>query len=253
MKKAASLFIVTALITCITTSYTGEGSPSVNYPANVLDLTNWKLNIPLDEDKDGKSDEIKQPKLGNYSITPWFQNNETNNGVVFRANCGGITTSGSGYPRSELREMINNGKSGASWSSDAGTHTMEIEQAITHLPTVKPHIVAGQIHDADDDVIVFRLEGKKLFIDHNGADGAVLTPNYELGTRFRVKFEVSGGQVKSYYNDALVETYAVHFSGAYFKAGAYVQSNCQGRKKVAGESCDAYGEVVIYKVTVKHQ
>jgi hypothetical protein len=253
MKKAASLFVVTGLITCITTSYTGDSLPSVNYPANVLDLTNWKLNIPLDEDKDGKSDEIKQPKLSNYSIAPWFQNNETNTGVLFRANCGGITTSGSGYPRSELREMINNGKRGASWSSDAGGHTMEIEQAITHLPTVKPHIVAGQIHDANDDVIVFRLEGKKLFIDHNGADGAVLTTNYELGTRFRVKFEVWGGQVKSYYNDALVETYPVHFSGAYFKAGAYVQSNCQGRKKVAGETCDAYGEVVIYKVAVTHQ
>ncbi|MCS3801230.1 polysaccharide lyase family 7 protein [Niastella sp. OAS944] len=247
MIKANSLFIVGGLIACM------AGKPATNYPANVLDLTNWKLNIPLDEDNDGRSDEIKQPKLNTYSITPWFQNNEANSGVVFRANCGGTTTSGSGYPRSELREMINNGKSNAGWSSDAGTHIMEIEQAITHLPTVKPHIVAGQIHDANDDVIVFRLEGRKLFIDHNGDDGAVLTNNYELGTKFKVKFEVSGNQVKSYYNDALVETYPVHFSGAYFKAGTYVQSSCQGKKKVPGELCDAYGEVVIYKVSVTHQ
>jgi hypothetical protein len=247
MIKATGLLIVGGLIACI------AGKPDANYPASVLDLTNWKLNIPLDEDNDGQSDEIKQPKLNTYSITPWFQNNENNTGVVFRANCGGTTTSGSGYPRSELREMINNGKNGASWSSDEGAHIMEIEQAITHLPKVKPHIVAGQIHDAHDDVIVFRLEGKKLFIDHNGDDGTVLTKNYEPGTKFKVKFEVSGGQVKSYYNDALVETYPVHFSGAYFKAGAYVQSNCQGKKKVAGESCDAYGEVVIYKVSVTHQ
>jgi hypothetical protein len=253
MRKRSSVFIVAGLIAFATTSYTGDNLRAVNYPATVLDLANWKLNIPLDEDKDGRSDEIKQPKLASYSIAPWFQNNDTNTGVVFRANCGGITTSGSGYPRSELREMTNNGKSGASWSTDAGTHIMEIEQAITHLPNIKPQIVVGQIHDADDDVIVFRLEGKKLFIDHNGADGAVLTKNYELGTKFRVKFEVANGQVKSYYNDALVETYPVHFSGAYFKAGAYVQSNCQGRKKVTGESCDAYGEVVIYKVTVTHQ
>lgn len=247
MKHVTCLFIVGGLIACM------AGKPAANVPANVLDLTNWKLNIPLDEDKDGRSDEIKQPKLNTWSITPWFQNNENNTGVVFRANCGGATTSGSGYPRSELREMISNGKNGASWGSDEGTHIMEIEQAITHLPKIKPHIVAGQIHDADDDVIVFRLEGKKLFIDHNGDDGAILTKNYEPGTKFKVKFEVSGGQVKSYYNDALVETYPVHFSGAYFKAGAYVQSNCQGKKKVDGESCDAYGEVVIYKVSVTHQ
>ena len=247
MIKVTGLFIAGGLIACM------AGTPAANVPANVLDLTNWKLNIPLDEDHDGRSDEIKQPKLNTYSITPWFQTNENNTCVVFRANCGGTTTSGSGYPSSELREMINNGKNGAGWSSDEGTHIMEIEQAITHLPKVKPHIVAGQIHDANDDVIVFRLEEKKLFIDHNGADGAILTKNYEPGTKFKVKFEVSGGQVKSYYNDVLVETYPVHFSGAYFKAGAYVQSNCQGKKKVEGESCDAYGEVVIYKVSVTHQ
>ncbi|MBO9198714.1 MULTISPECIES: polysaccharide lyase family 7 protein [Niastella] len=251
MIRKNRLWIALCTIACVTTS--GIGNPADNYPASVLDLTNWKLNIPLDENKDGKSDEIKQPQLATYVIDPWFHNNNNNTGVVFRAHCGGTTTSGSGFPRSELREMINNGKSGASWSSDAGAHTMEIEQAITHLPVVKPHIVAGQIHDANDDVIVFRLEGKKLFIDHNGADGAVLTKNYELGTRFKVKMEVSNGEVRSYYNDALVETYPVHFAGAYFKAGAYVQSNCEGRKKVAGESCDSFGEVVIYKVTVTHQ
>ena len=251
MKKNNSVLIGMCMIACVTTS--GIRVPVESYPANVLDLTNWKLNIPLDEDKNGTSDEIKQPKLATYTLNPWFHNDATNTGVVFRAHCGGVTTSGSGFPRSELREMTNNGTTGASWSSDAGTHIMEIEQAITHLPVVKPHIVAGQIHDANDDVIVFRLEGKKLFLDHNGADGIVLTNNYTLGTRFKVKFEVSGAQVKSYYNDALIETYPIHFAGAYFKAGAYVQSSCQGRKKVAGESCDAYGEVVIYKVTVTHQ
>jgi hypothetical protein len=253
MKTSSRLFIVAAFIAFVTTSYRSDKPAAVNYPANVLDLTNWKLNVPLDEDRNGRSDEIKQPKLATYSIDPWFHNNAANTGVVFRANCGGVTTIGSGYPRSELREMASNGKSGAGWSSDAGTHIMEIEQAITHLPEVKPHLVAAQIHDTDDDVIVFRLEGKKLFIDHNGADGAVLTKQYELGTKFKVKFEVADGQVKSYYNDVLVETYPVHFSGAYFKAGAYVQSNCQGRKKVTGESCDAYGEVVIYKLRVTHQ
>jgi hypothetical protein len=48
-------------------------------------------------------------------------------------------------------------------------------------------------------------------------------------------------------------TYPKAFSGAYFKAGAYVQSSCQGSKKVSGESCSAYGESVIYGVEVLHQ
>ncbi len=124
---------------------------------------------------------------------------------------------------------------------------------MTHLPDVKPHIVVGQIHDADDDVIVFRLEGQKLFIDLNGNDGPTLTSSYVPGTRFTVGFEVENNAVKCYYNGALKHTYSKTFSGAYFKAGAYVQSSCQGSKKVTGEACTAYGEAVIYDVEVQHQ
>jgi hypothetical protein len=102
-------------------------------------------------------------------------------------------------------------------------------------------------------VIVFRLEGSKLFIDLNGDDGPVLTEDYALGDRFTVAFEVSDDRVDCYYNGALVYTHEQAFSGAYFKAGAYVQSSCQGEKKVADESCDAYGEVVIHDLGVTHE
>lgn len=237
-------------------SYSSEASATTasggSYPANVLDLTNWKLNLPVDASggTTGVSREVKQPELATFIMNPFFHNNADNTGVIFQANTGGATTSGSGYPRTELREMTSNGTVNASWSSTSGTHTMEIDQAITHLPVVKPHIVVGQIHDANDDVIVFRLEGSKLFMDHNGTDGTTLTTSYVLGTRFKVKFVVSGGKVMSYYNGTLVETYTKSFSGAYFKAGAYVQSSCH---TVSGESCSAYGEVVIYNVTVTHQ
>lgn len=32
---------------------------------------------------------------------------------------------------------------------------MYVKQAISHLPDVKSHVVAGQIHDAGDDLIVY--------------------------------------------------------------------------------------------------
>lgn len=232
-----------------TTTSSGGGS----LPANVLNLANWKITLPVDGSDSGTdADEVKQPQLATYSEPTYFHNNTDNTGVVFRAHTGGATTSGSGYPRSELREM--NGSSNASWSSGSGTHTMEIDQAITHLPVVKPHIVAGQIHDANDDVIVFRLEGQKLFIDINGDDGPTLTSTYVLGTRFKVKFVVSGNQTKCYYNDVLKYTLNQSYSGAYFKAGAYTQSSCKsGGNPGPSESCSAYGEVVIYNVTVTHQ
>lgn len=229
------------------------GSAGGSLPANILNLTNWKITLPIDGSDSGTdADEVKQPALATYSIDPYFKNNSTNTGVQFRAHTGGATTSGSGYPRSELREMTNNGTTNASWSSGSGTHTMEIDQAITHLPVVKPHIVAGQIHDGSDDVIVFRLEGQKLFIDINGSDGPTLNSAYVLGTRFKVKFVVSGNQTKCYYNDVLKYTLSKSYSGAYFKAGAYTQSSCTGTPG-SSESCSAYGEVIIYNVTVTHQ
>jgi len=222
-------------------------------PSAVLDLTNWKLNIPV-ADANGYSKEIVQPDLNDYADDN-FHVNASGDAVVFRAHANGATTKGSSYPRSELREMQNNGKDKASWSiaSGGGTHTMQITQAVTHLPTQKRHVVVGQIHDADDDVIVFRLENKKLFIDHNGKDGPVLTSDYQLGTKFTVKFVAGGEAVRCYYNGTFVESYPSTATGCYFKAGMYTQSKPteKGGRENA-EDAEAYGEAEVYQLTVTH-
>jgi Alginate lyase len=223
-------------------------------PSQVLNLTNWKITLPIDANGNtsGTATEVKQPDLDDFSISPYFRVTSTGTGVSFKAHCGGATTSGSGYPRSELREMKNNGSANASWSSGSGTHTMEIEQSIKQLPVKKPEVIAGQIHDGTSDVIAFRLEGDNLIIDAGGTTKATLTGSYVLGTKFTVKFVVSGNQTKCYYNGSLRYTLNKSFGTAYFKAGVYTQSSCKGVKKVPGESCDALGEVIIYKLTVTH-
>jgi hypothetical protein len=223
-------------------------APPALLPSKLLNLTNWKLTLPVDTSRPGSPDEIRQPELATFQDANYFHLTGKGNGVVFKAHCGGATTSGSGYPRSELREMVNNGMANASWSTTNGTHTMEIRQAVTHLPDVKPHVVVGQIHDAGDDVIVFRLEGWTLFVDENGSRGPVLTTNYQLGTEFTVKFVARNGGVECYYNGRYIYTYWVNTSGCYFKAGCYTQSNTS-----RGGSASAYGEVVIYDVKVSHQ
>lgn len=231
-----------------------DGTTAVDkLPSAVINLTDWKLNIPV-AGSNGFSKEIMQPDLNGYA-DEYFHVNTAGDAVVFRAHANGVTTKGSTYPRSELREMQNNGKDKASWSiaSGGGTHTMMITQAVTHLPTQKPHVVVGQIHDADDDVIVFRLENKKLFIDHNGTAGPVLTNNYHLGTKFTVKFVAGGGAVRCYYNGVYVESYPSTATGCYFKAGMYTQSKTtekDGREDK--DDANAYGEVEVYNVTVTH-
>ncbi len=225
------------------------------YPADVLDLTNWKITLPIDVDANGKADEIKQPALNSYQHNEYFHLNQTKDGVVFKAHAGGATTSGSGFPRSELREMTNNGEDNASWSSNDGKyHILEIQAKITHYPDVKKHVVVAQIHDADDDIVMLRLETKKLFLEFNGEDGPVLTSDYQLGDIFTFKIEVYNNVMNFYYNGNQFHSQSVSqsFSGAYFKAGMYTQSACQGSKKTTGESCEAYGESEIFGLSVYH-
>jgi hypothetical protein len=219
------------------------------YPAQILDLTNWKQTLPTGSSK--KPREITSSALQTFIDKTCFRVNSTFDGVVFHAPVNGVTTSNSGYPRSELREMIDNGKQNASWSTTSGTHTMFISQAITAVPQTKKHIVAGQIHDANDDVIVIRLEYPKLFVDINGKQGPVLDPNYTLGKKFTIKFVAAGGKINIFYNGGSQPAYTLSKKGAgyYFKAGAYIQSNCSKEKNCSSYN---YGEVVIYKLEVQH-
>lgn len=217
-------------------------------PAQVLDLKNWKITLPVENpDAEGKPLEVTQPELDGYAHDPWFVAKGCDS-VRFRAPVNGKTTQNSKNPRSELREM--NGSKPAAWSAKSGKHTMVVEQAITALPKERPYVVAGQIHDSSDDVTVFRLEGKKLYLTKGDTTRhKLITDNYELGTRFQAKFEVSGGKIKAYYNGKLVDTISASFSGGYFKAGAYTQANCGNSSPCSSGN---YGQVEIYKLSVTH-
>ncbi|MFC9842141.1 polysaccharide lyase family 7 protein [Streptomyces sp. NPDC127595] len=139
-----------------------------------------------------------------------FHGNDSGFGVVVgRHQCfqslGGLPAefSNTGYPRSELREMTANGSATKSCSSTSGTHTMVVDQAITHLPKTKPHVMAGQIHDSSSDVTSFRLEGTSLYItSYNTTHYKLVTSSYQLGTRFQGKFVAHGGMVDVNYNGA---------------------------------------------------
>ena len=222
-------------------------------PSQVLDLTNWKITLPIGSSRNAM--EIKQPELANYTINPWFAVSQKSDAVIFRAPVNGLTTSGSDYPRSELREMSDNGKVNANWSSEKGEHTMFLDQTITAVPKVKQQIVAGQIHDDDKDIIVIRLDLPNLHIRVDGENVHTLDDNYTLGKRFTIKFVVENNQTKVYYNNSTDSVYTLNksYSDAYFKAGAYAQSNCdkEGTSLLCNEN--NYGEVVLYQLGVTHQ
>jgi hypothetical protein len=216
-------------------------------PSTVLGLANWKIALPIDTSHAGTPDEITQPELATFSLAPYFELTPAKNGVIFQANAGGATTKNSSYPRSELREMAPGGKQAASWSNAAGGHSMTVREAITHLPLVKPEVVAAQIHDASDDVVMVKLSGAQLFVEAHSDNIGTLDPAYALGTPYNLRITAQGGHILVYYNDVLKVDYTKAGFGWYFKAGCYTQSNVS-----KGDAPDAYAQVIIYGLSVSH-
>ena len=222
---------------------------AAEFPSSLLDLSSWKLTLPENTNRPGNPDEISGKDLERFQHLRYFRVAAKDQSVLFRAPCDGVTTRGSKYPRCELREMKPGGRNEASWdTADGKRHTLVASLAILEIPAVKKHVVCAQVHHADDDLLMVRLEGKKLFVERNDLPGVRLDSNYKLGTRFSVKIEAAGGHVKVWYNGQLKMDWVVSQQGCYFKAGCYTQSNT-GK----GDLPTAVGEVAIYELAVFHR
>ena len=218
-------------------------------PANVLDLDRWKLTLPYNTSRAGNPDEVVHPELSNFEDPTSFFVSEAADTVIFRAKCGGLETKNSTYPRSELREMKPGGKDEASWSTDDGhTHELNLELAITQTPAVKQHVVCAQVHDPEDDVLMVRLEKKKLFIERSGTTDVPLDSNYKLGDKFQIRIVAAEGRIKVWYNESLKMDWETDRDDCYFKAGCYTQSNVS-----KGDLPEAYGEVTVSKLQLIHR
>ena len=242
------------------------------YPSDLMrNYDQWKITYP-----DGE--EVKQLY---QEENEYFYVNEDKNGIVFfapvRSDNG--TTTNSSYIRSELRERTEDGDSDIYWTT-TGTHVAYVQQAITHLPIVKPHLVATQIHgnkdDGIDDAMVLRLEEEHLFLSFNGnklREDVTVKTDYALGTLHEVIFEVIDGKHYVYYsedgglNDAYIagnaQQYLVKdgsndyvmdlsYDQSYFKVGNYTQSNAENEGDYTDDA-DNYGEVVVYDFWVAHE
>ncbi len=228
------------------------------------DLRYWKLTTPVDANDDGKADEVKNElprlKLKALDNQDYFDR-QSGPSILFRADVDGATTSGSQFPRSELREMTQDGQyNRAAWSSLCGTHRMTVTQAIMEQPdrtNPEDPVVAGQIHDGGvdgghGDVIMIRLEGNRLFVEGDGKEYGELDASYALKQRFTVVITADRNGIDVNYNNSVSNKTAtlsdiqpdVNNEQWYFKAGCYTQANASNGT--------GYGEVVIYDLDVEH-
>ena len=203
--------------------------------------------MPVDTARRGRPDEILQPDLSSFVDESHFYADATQGGVVFRSYIEGIPTKGSSYPRCELREMTADSNMKAEWSTeDPNLHTMVLKLAVTATPKVKPHVVCAQIHNAEPDLMMVRLEGKKLFVERKPLGDVFLTRNYELGTFILLRIQAGQGRIKLWIDNELAMDWPVVAEGCYFKAGCYTQSNPS-----RGDRKGAYGEVIISTLELK--
>lgn len=175
-------------------------------------------------------------------------------GLVLRSTANGVHSPKSQYARMELRELKSetaDSSGQASWDTKKGKHTMTARVAVKHTFVAKPEASLLQIHGGDDDVMQVRIEGKnKLVVKWNdGQSVATLDDNYKQGDFHDFVIEATSGHIKvSYDGVQKVDITGSDSSTAYFKAGAYSQSNVE-----KGDKPDSYVEVTIQSIKVTHQ
>ena len=115
-------------------------------PSGNFDLSHWYLGLPVDSagGTNGYSASISTATLlGGYEHPDYFYT-DTDGSMVFWAPVTGVTTPGSCYPRSELRELISPPSTDINWSA-YGIHILTAQCKVTQVPS-NGEIIIGQIH-----------------------------------------------------------------------------------------------------------
>jgi len=153
--------------------------------AHGIDLSDWYLTLPVDEDKDGKADRVHEWELDKGWSDPRFFFSSDDGGLTFRSPVKGAKTSkNTKYARTELREMLRRGNKSIptaepgrnnwvpstakrKYRKKAGGVDGELHAtlAVNHVTTTGAanevgRFIIGQIHGKDDEPV--RLYYRKL-------------------------------------------------------------------------------------------
>ncbi len=242
----------TAMYTLTVTGTTTGGNVA---PGGNFDLSRWELQLPIGSA--GAPTTITPAQLeGSKGFQDaYFYTDSTDGSMTFWDPEKGVTTSGSNYPRSELREMTSSG-SLAAWSV-AGTNVLAVTEKISQVPD---HVCISQVHLGTGPT----ASTKPLFELFYYANGNIVmaieqTPaggnevqhtvgNVPLGTKFSYSVGLTGGNTIDFTMNGKVQTWpltaAFQKYTMYFKAGDYDQT--------AGSSTTNGALLHIYALSVTH-
>ncbi|MGQ1892012.1 polysaccharide lyase family 7 protein [Thermophagus sp. OGC60D27] len=237
------------------------------FPADIIpNLVDWKVTLPVDDQGNDNSSvtdvnerntnplEIGGQDLIDYQYEPYFRAQDGE--VVFRGHCAGVTTSGSKYPRCELRQLVGGGDH--YWSVQ-DYQKLEVEVRILHTPERKPEVCFVQIHGPEDEPMRLQYHADQgLYLVWNEENKKYFKQDvpYELGQKLNVLVEVEGGEITcKVVNLANGKEFSYTWTSndqvGYFKVGCYTQSSIflsQIKEGYDDEPLDAYGEVAVSKI-----
>ena len=90
----------------------------VDYFLPHIDLSNWKVTLPI-----GNPTEVKPPEILNYATNPVlkdFMYNDSSDGSLVFYTYPGASTANSSYSRTELREQMQPGSNSVNWTFAQG-------------------------------------------------------------------------------------------------------------------------------------
>ncbi len=247
-----------------------DPNPSGEFGYDILGLQNWKLNgLTGPPNNTTYVDQI--PDLPTYEDPNYFFVEDDRKWVTFKAYVGNATSSGSGNPRCELREMTADGNSRIYWDGTTSKlHRMRWRVRVNKLPE-SGKLCFGQIHDKTDkfdDVIRVQFQGQAFQTSGNAKMKINGYVTEELGDKksddvgsFPLGQEI---YLELTYQNSRVELWLLNGNGSrnrriyrspnvsakenYFKAGAYLQS-VKGKPFT---NTSNFGSVSIRSLEVSH-
>jgi len=206
-------------------------------PSSNFDLSAWKLQTL---DSNLAFNEILVPQLTNGYISDYFYTNSSDGSLVFRVPSNGTPTSGSTYPRVELRQLTG----GSNWVlNDATEHYLTAQCKVIAVVEAKPQTIIGQIHGSNtvSEMLKLRWTGYKsgqCYVEARfktndssmSEYGVTLASGLSLGDLIDYTITMKNGTVTCTVNGASCsQTYTPDIwtltDAYYFKAGDYLQYN----------------------------
>lgn len=231
-------------------------------PGSNLDLDDWKVQLPVDSSGGFSGSYTEVWDLDTYT-SPYFYTG-SDGALVLTAPVEGVTTSGSSYARTELREI--DGSSNAEWTLDQGGYlavAMQVDMVPEKTDGSDAKIVIGQIHGGDGQLVrLYYEQGSIYWVNgRNEAqskdavyqlkDSKGGTPDVDLDESFAYSFDVKGDDLAvtvtadgTTYSSKITIGPGWDDNEFYFKAGLYLGTN---ETNSTGD-----GQVSIYDIEVTH-